>query len=323
MTSLSFDFLPAASTSADRFVAFFNHQFMPVATLVFVGTIGAAIYFAFRYKRKREGEETPYIPHDYRIEFTSVFLVSVVVAIMWWIGWSDYYEDISPKPNEYEINVIGQQWSWQIQYAHGKSLVNELYVPAGRPVHLVMTSKDVLHSFFVPAFRVKQDTVPGQFTSLRFTPTKPGVYDLFCAEYCGTSHAGMIGSVTVLAQDDFQKWVDGTYKAPAKGAATGVAAPQLTMAEQGATIYRSKQCITCHTVDGNRLVGPSFKGFFGSERELVNGEKVVANENYVRESLMDPMKKVVKGYPPAMPTYRGMLSDEEVNQLVAYLKSLK
>ena len=322
MTSLSFDFLPAASTSADRFVSFFNHQFLPVATLVFVGTIGAAIYFAFRYKRKREGEETPYLPHNYLIEFTSIFFVTVVVAIMWWRGWSDYYYDIQPKPNEYEINVIGQQWSWQIQYAHGKNLVNELYIPVNRPVHLIMTAKDVLHSFFVPAFRVKQDTVPGQFTSLRFTATKTGVFDLFCAEYCGTSHSGMIGHVTVLSQEDFQKWVDGTYKKPAADALAKEPA-KLSMAEQGAALYRTRQCITCHTVDGNRLVGPSFKGIFGSERELVNGSKVVADENYVRESLMDPMKKVVKGYPPAMPTYRGMLSDEEVNQLVAYLKSLK
>jgi cytochrome c oxidase subunit II len=315
--------LPAASESAHKFESLFNFLNM-MAIVSFVGTIGAAAYFVIKYRRRAEGEKTPYIPHNYTVEFLSVLVTSIVAAIVFIWGWRDYKDSITPRQDEYEINVMGQQWSWQIQYPNGKSFVNELYVPRGRPVHLIMSSKDVLHSFFIPAFRIKQDTVPGQFTSLRFTATDVGDYDLFCAEYCGTSHSGMIGKVHVLDTEDFQAFLNGTYKKPIAKAGEASGAPkQLSMVEQGAILFKTKTCNTCHSVDGSRLVGPSFKGLYGRDEELVDGSKVKVDENYIRESVMDPMKKIAKGYPPAMPTFRGIVTDDEMNYLIAYMKTLK
>lgn len=324
--SLSVANLPAASYGAEKFDNFW--QFLLVAgTAVFVLVLGAAFYFVIKYRRKREGEPTPYIPHSFVVEFVSLFFTSVVVAIVFIWGWIDYKDFITSRIDETEINVVGQQWEWHMQYADGRNFKNELYVQRGRPVKLVMTSKDVIHSFFIPAFRIKQDTVPGLFTPLRFMPTKSGVYDIFCTEFCGAAHSAMLGKVYVLEPEEYQKWQNGTWHKPEAvvekeiGENTGV--QRLTMAEQGAVLYRTKACYTCHTTDGSRLVGPSFKALWGSQQEMMDGQKVMVDENYVRESVMDPMKKIVKGYPPSMPVFRGQLNDEEVNQIIAYLKTLK
>jgi cytochrome c oxidase subunit 2 len=322
MFSLAINFLPAASVSADKYNLLFH--FLIVTSIVsFVLCIGTGFIFIVKYRRKKEGELTAYIPHNYLVEFLSIFCTSVVVAIIFLWGWFDYYDFISPKLNEYEINVIGQQWSWQVQYAEGKTLLNEMYVPRGRPIKLILTSKDVTHDFFVPAFRVKQDAVPGQYTVLRFNANKTGDYDIFCAQYCGGAHSGMIGIVHVVEPDDFQKWMDGMYRAPATTASAVGEVPKLSMAERGHVLYQSKTCVTCHTVDGTRLIGPSFKGLYGSTVELNGGNTVLADENYIRESITDPMAKIVKGYPPQMPTFRGMVSDEEMNEIIAYIKTLK
>lgn len=317
MHSLALKFLPAASISADKFEAFFS-VFLVIGVSLFVGTLGVTFYWAFKYKRKREGEPTPYIPHNFLVEFVSVFFIALWAASFFIWGWNDYVYFIEPKPNEYEINVMGQQWSWQIQYANGKNLVNELYVPRGQPVRLVLGSKDVLHSFFIPEFRIKQDAVPGQYTSLRFTATKTGEFNIFCAEFCGTAHSKMIGKVFVLEPEDFKLWLAGANVIKPEGAGA-----MLTMADQGARLFNTKSCNTCHTVDGTKLMGPSLKGVFGAIRPLNSGEQAVADENYLRESMMDPMKKIVKDFPPVMPTFRGILTDDETNQLVAYIKSLK
>ncbi len=320
MSSLALNFLPAASVSADKFNLLLH--FLIVTSIVsFVLCIGAGFIFVVKYRRRRDNEHTPYIPHNYLVEFLSIFATSVVVAIIFLWGWYDYSDFIAPKLGEYEINVIGQQWSWTVQYAEGKTLMNEMYVPRGRPVRVIMTSKDVTHDFFIPAFRVKQDAVPGQYTNLRFTANKTGDYDIFCAQYCGGAHSGMIGIVHVVEPDDFQKWLDGMYRAPV--AAAGAAAPTMTLAERGHGLYQSKTCVTCHTIDGSRLIGPTFKGLYGSKVELNDGQTVVADENYLRESIVAPMAKIVKGYPPQMPMFTGLVSDEDINALIAYIKTLK
>ena len=323
MSSLALNFLPSASVSGDKFVAFFN-VYLVIAILWFVVTLGAAFYFVAKYRRRKEGEKTAYIPHSYAIEFASVFLIGLWAAAFFIWGWNDYSANIAPRMDEYEINVIGQQWSWQIQYSNGRTLTNELVVPRDRPVRLIMTSKDVIHSFFVPEFRIKQDAVPGQFTNLRFTANKTGTYHIFCAEYCGTAHSKMLGKVVILDPVDFQKWLDGLYHPSehvqvADSASSNGSRP---LADLGKDLFKEKNCSSCHSIDGSIIIGPSLKGVYQSERELVGGTKVLADENYLRESIMDPMKKIVKGFPPAMPTFRGLLSDEEVNQLVAYIKSL-
>jgi len=327
MLSLALNFMPSASTQGEKFDLYMLVALL-IGTILFVGTLAVGIYFAIKYRRRTENDKVPYIPGNYLVEFISIFGISVWVAVFFIWGWNDYSYMITPKTNEYEINVIGQQWNWQIQYPTGKTLVNEMYVPKDQGVKLVMTAKDVLHSFFIPSFRVKMDTVPGQFTTMHFTATKTGTYDIFCTEYCGTSHSKMIGKVHVLEPHDFQRWLDGVFELPNAQAAEGSVAdvkdaPILTMAQMGENVFKTRSCNACHSVSGDRLVGPTLKGLFGSEQELMGGTKVIADENYIRESIMEPMKKIVKGYSPSMPTYKGQLSDEEVNHLIAYIKSLQ
>lgn len=324
MNKFSVNALPSASTSADNFEFFINVA-MVVGAVMFVATMAAMFYFLWKYKRRSDNDVVPYIDGSYGVEFAGIFLISIWVAVFFLWGWRDYSYVITPKQDEYEINVIGTKWQWQIQYPNGKSFTNEAVVPVGRPVRFIITSSDVLHSFFIPEFRIKQDAVPGQFTTLHVTPTVAGEYHIFCAEYCGTLHSQMIGTVHALSKEDFQKWEDGLLevKKTASPKLEPAANRAMTMAESGKHIFRSKACVTCHSVGGERGIGPTVKGLFGADVELQGGTLVKADENYIRESIMDPMKKIVKGYAPHMPTFRGMLSDEDVNHLIAYFKTLK
>lgn len=322
--------LPVASVAAERYqgvMAFWLFW----AILSFVVVLGAATYFMIKYRRRSANDKTEYVAGNHWVEFWGIFITSVFVAVMFVWGWRDYKLMKQPQLNELEINVIGQKWSWTIQYPNGKTLVNQLVVPVNKNVKLIMTSKDVLHSFYIPAFRMKQDTVPGMYSVLRFKPILTGTFDLFCAEYCGTSHSGMVGKVIVLSEEDYGKWRDGLIRADLstadqfrKVAANGKAQPApMNMAQLGRKVYETKTCVACHSTDGSRLVGPSLKDIYGTEREIADGSRVFADENYLRESIMNPMKKVVKGYAPQMPAMRGLLKDEEVNQVIAYIKSLK
>ena len=195
-----------------------------------------------------------------------------------------------------EVKVTAQKWFWQFDYPDGAASTNELVVPTGVPVKLVMSSQDVIHSFFVPDFRVKMDVLPNRYTIAWFEATEPGTYDLFCTEYCGTGHSKMLGKVRAVSEPEFAAWV-----------------------EQNSNIG---QGITCHTVDGSPLVGPSFKGVFGHKVKLSDGRTVTADENYLRESILKPQAKVVQGFQPVMPTYQSILKPREVDALIEYIKSL-
>jgi cytochrome c oxidase subunit 2 len=197
---------------------------------------------------------------------------------------------------------------WKLQHLNGRREINELHVPVGQTVKLTMGTQDVIHSFYVPAFRMKQDVVPGRFTTTWFKATKPGKYHLFCAEYCGTNHSRMVGSIYVMEPSDFQEWLSGT---------TGS-----TPAEAGKAIFESQACITCHS-PGSGARGPNLVGLFGTEVRLQGGNTVTADENYIRESILNPQAKIVHGYQPIMPTFKGLINEEQVMQLTAYIKSLK
>lgn len=321
-----FTWIPAASTAADKYMAFWN-VYLVVAVFLFVATMAVVFYYAWKYKRKNESDEGSYLPGNYLIEFSGIFLISIWVAVFFLWGWRDYSYSVNPKMDEYEVNIIGKQWQWTTQYANGRTLTNEVFIPKGRPIRFVMTSQDVLHSFFIPEFRLKQDVVPGQFTTLHATPTMTGDFHVFCAQYCGTAHSKMLATVHVLEQEDFQKWLDGVYTGPAKNVNARVeqvpGENRMSMAERGSHLFRTQACTTCHSVDGTSKLGPSLKGLFGASVAIEGGTLAKADENYLRESIMDPMKKVVKGYAPQMPTFRGMLSDEDVNDLIAYIKTLR
>ncbi|MBI4264382.1 MAG: cytochrome c oxidase subunit II [Acidobacteria bacterium] len=206
-----------------------------------------------------------------------------------------------------EIYSTGKRWMWRFQHLDGQSEINELHVPLGRPVKVTFTSEDVLHSLFIPAFRVKADAIPGRYSSVWFTPTKTGEYHLFCAEYCGTKHSGMIGTVTVLEPDQYQAWLSG--------------GGGLSMSARGEQLFQQHACVSCHLNDGSGR-GPSLAGKFGSQETLANGSTVVVDDTYVRESILTPQAKLVAGYQPLMPTFQGLVNEEGVMSLIEYIRSL-
>jgi cytochrome c oxidase subunit 2 len=208
-----------------------------------------------------------------------------------------------------EISTVAKQWMWKFQHPEGRWEINELHVPVGRPVRITMASEDVIHSFFVPAFRVKADVLPGRYRTAWFQATKTGRFHLFCAEYCGTQHSGMIGSVVVMEPEEYQAWLAG-----------GPAGESVV--QKGERLFQSLGCATCHQQTANAR-GPALDHVFGSTVPLSNGRQVVADEEYLRESILEPAAKVTAGYEPIMPVFKGMVNEEQVLQLIAYIKSLK
>ena len=219
-----------------------------------------------------------------------------------------YSRQGAPPRGATEVYVVAKQWMWKLQHEEGQREINELHVPVGRDVKLILTSQDVIHSFYVPAFRIKQDVLPGRYTTAWFHPTKAGTYHLFCAEYCGSQHSGMIGQVVVLEPAQYQAWLSG-------GGATG------TLASNGQNLFCSLGCSTCHRFDIQGR-GPNLAGLFGKPVQLEDGRVITADENYIRESILTPGAKVVSGFKPIMPVFQGLVNEEQLNALVAYVKSL-
>ena len=279
-------------------------------------TIGL-VYFAIKYRRRSENDETPYITGNHFLEILWTVIPSILVMVIFVYGFVVYKEMRTPPQDALEVNVIGKQWLWQFQYQNGKSTINELYVQQDKPVKMVMRSDDVLHSFFVPAFRVKQDLVGGMYTYLWFTPTKVGIFDLYCAEYCGTGHSAMLAKVIVMSPEAYDRWERGGETEEGEAVA-GLPPDQL-----GEKLYKERGCNACHSIDGSTLVGPTWKGLFGHEVSMTDGSTVTADENYIRQSILEPQAKMVKGFGPVMPAFKGILSDDEVAAIIAYIKTLK
>ncbi len=300
-------FPPQGSThaaSVDALYLFF------IAVTAFFSVLIAAlvVVFAIRYRRRAVDEVGAPIHGSLVLELTWTFIPLVIAMVMFVWGASLYFQITTPPSNAMEIYVVGKRWMWKAQHVTGQREINELHVPVGQPVKLIIGSEDVLHAYWVPAFRMKMDAVPGRTTTMYFEASKPGTYELFCAEYCGMSHSRMIGTVTAMEPTAFQTWLAG-------GKATG------TMADLGAKVFTDLGCATCHT-DTSQGRGPSLRGVFGSQVTLANGDKVVADEAYIRESILTPTAKMVAGFPPLMPTFQGVVSEEQIAQLTAYVKSL-
>jgi len=223
-------------------------------------------------------------------------------------GASVYFTITRPPDDAMQIYVMGKQWTWKLQHPEGQREIDELHLPLNRAVKLTMASEDVIHSFYVPAFRVKADLVPGRYTSTWFKPDKVGTYHLFCAEYCGTKHSGMIGSIIVMEPSAYQVWLSG-------GSSEG------PLSARGEKLFQSLACNTCHRADGKGR-GPSLAGIYGRPVALQTGQQVMVDEPYIRESILNPTAKVVEGYQPVMPTFQGLISEEGLMQIIAYIKSL-
>jgi cytochrome c oxidase subunit II len=273
-----------------------------VALLVFT----CLLYFAARY-RSRAGVEAEQIDGSTPLELTwSIIPLCVFMVFFAW-GALVFFKQRTPPRDATEVYVVAKQWMWKLEHAEGQREINELHVPVGRDVKLIMTSQDVIHSFYVPVFRMKQDVLPGRYTVAWFRATKPGTYHLFCAEYCGTQHSGMIGSIVVMEPAQYEAWMSG-----------GPAGP---LSATGEKVFAELGCSTCHRSDAQGR-GPNLQGVFGHPVALADGRTLVADENYIRECILDPGAKRVKGFQPIMPTFQGLVSEEQVNALVAYVKSL-
>lgn len=303
------------------------HFFVIGATMI--GAVGVAVvtaYFLFRYAQKKPNEPTPYLRTSPWATVAKVFGPLSLFLLFWVIGFKQYVALETPPEGAMDVYVTAKQWMWKFAYANGPTSISTLVVPVHKPVRLVMTSRDVIHSFYVPAFRIKQDVLPGRYTAIWFEATKPGTYDIFCAEYCGTSHSGMKGKVVVLEEADFAAWIE--TQAPLGAPLVddregGGVGQQGTMAAYGAEVARRKQCLACHTVDGQKHIGPTWRGLYQSKVPLEGGRTVTADEAYLTRSMMLPAADVHEGFPPVMPTYEGRLKVEEVGALVEYIKSLR
>ena len=263
--------------------------------------------FSMKYRRRHGREATP-IHGSLILEITwSVIPLGIFMVIFLW-GAVIFFDERTPPQDATEIYVVAKQWMWKLQHPEGQRELNELHVPVGRDIKLIMTSQDVIHSFYVPAFRIKQDVLPGRYTTMWFRATRPGTYHLFCAQYCGTQHSGMIGDVVVMEPAEYQTWLSG-----------GV--PAGSLAQTGQALFQQLGCSTCHRFDVQGR-GPNLTGVFGKPVSLEDGRTVVADENYVRESILVPAAKVVSGFKPVMPSFQGQVSEEQLDALIAYVKSL-
>ncbi|MFW6175404.1 MAG: cytochrome c oxidase subunit II [Acidobacteriota bacterium] len=274
--------------------------------------IAAAIFYFFvRYQRRDPAE----IGHEDRSSTTVEIVWSVVplVIVLAMFGWGTrvYFDQYRPPPDALEYFATGKQWMWKFQHPTGQREINELHVPVGRPVKITMISEDVIHSLFIPAFRAKADVLPGRYNTVWFEASRPGEYHLFCAEYCGTEHSLMRGTVYAMEPDAYEAWL---AREPGAGGPGGEV-------PSGEELFTSLACSTCHR-EGARARGPNLEGVFGSRVDLAGGGTAVADEAYLRESILDPGAKVVEGYQPLMPTYQGQVTEDQLLQLIQYIKSL-
>jgi cytochrome c oxidase subunit II len=267
-------------------------------------------YFVVKYRRKTPNDKTPYISHNAFLEFLWSFIPLVIFLAVFVWGWVVYHQMRTMPNNAFEVHVFGYRWAWDFTYKSGKSVTNELVVPVNRDVKLIMTSRDVIHSFFIPSLRIKQDVVPGRSSALWFNAKMIGDYQVFCTEFCGDNHSRMLAKIRVVTQDDFNQWIQENDAA-------------LPLAERGAKVHQGK-CIACHSVTGTAGAGPTWKGLWGQKAHAIEGGVVDVDENYITESILNPNAKIAKGYPKGvMPAFQGAIKDEEIAAVIEYMKTLK
>jgi cytochrome c oxidase subunit 2 len=304
-----FPFIPesASTYSGDVDALYFYISGVTVFFTLLISFV--IIFFVIKYRRRNAFEIPRPIEGSMKLEtLWSVIPLLIAMTIFFW-GAKVYFAQYRPPQNAIEVYVVGKQWMWKFQHATGQREINELHIPVGRKIRLIMATEDVIHDVFVPAFRIKVDVVPGRYTTEWFEATKPGRYHFFCAEYCGMNHSGMGGYVVVMEPTEFENWLSGN-------------ANQMSPAAAGQQMFESLGCASCHGANAEGGRGPALLGLYGNNAVLNNGQTVRADEGYIRESILNPQAKIVTGFGPIMPTFQGQLSEEQLLQLVAYVKSL-
>ncbi len=302
-------FIPesASTLSGEVDAVYFYISGVTVFFTVLIST--AVIFFVIRYRRRNPFEIPRPIEGSTKLEtLWSVIPLVIALSIFAWSA-KVYFQQYRPPKNAIEIYVVGKQWMWKFQHTTGQREINELHVPVGRKVKLIMTTEDVIHDVFVPAFRIKADVVPGRYTTEWFEATKPGRYHLFCAEYCGMNHSGMGGWVVVMEPTEFDNWLSGN-------------ANQMSPAALGQQLFDTLGCVSCHGANGEGGRGPALTSLYNTQVHLTNGQTLIADEGYLRESILNSQAKITAGFGPIMPTFQGQVNEEQVLQLVAYIKSL-
>ncbi|MCC7153765.1 MAG: cytochrome c oxidase subunit II [Bryobacterales bacterium] len=303
---------PQSATHATEVDSLF--MFIVYLTIFFFFFNGALIFYAARrWRRKSDREITPHITHNTKLELLWSLIPAVVVFVVFFWGFKGYVSAFIPPNEALEIVVTGKKWVWQFEYPDGTRSLNDLHVPLNRDVKLVMHSEDVIHSFFVPRFRLKRDVIPGRYTELWFRATQPGVQQVFCAEYCGKGHSDMLARIFVDTPEQYETFLrEGDEQTRT-----------MPLGELGRLVYENKGCATCHSLDGTRGQGPSFKGIWGHPADGSDGKNYVVDANYIRQSILYPQAVVVKGFEPIMPTFQGLLREREILGVIEYIKSLQ
>jgi cytochrome c oxidase subunit II len=280
-----------------------------VSVIIFTGVVLTMLYFMYKYRRRSPHDRTELVVPSKLIEISWIVVPTILVLIIFNWGFQSFIRLNVAPADSYQIHVVGKKWLWEFEYPNGARTVGELHVPVDRPIRLQMSSEDVIHSFSIPAFRVKQDVLPNRYSAVWFEATEEGEYQVFCTEYCGTQHSTMLARVFVHSREGFNEWLQ-----------TGGGLDDLPLVELGERLYTQQACNACHSLDGTRLVGPTFQGIYGSERRFTDGSTAIADENYLRESILEPAALIVEGYQNVMPPSYGGLSERELNALIEFMK---
>jgi cytochrome c oxidase subunit 2 len=305
------------------------HYFVILTTFVMSTLVGlTALFFFVRYRRRSETQTTPHIEPTAAMEAAFVAIPLAFFLSWFFIGYREFVRQQTPPSDSMDVYVMGKKWMWKFAYPDGPNSINVLRVPAGRNVRLLMTSRDVIHSFYVPEFRIKQDVLPGRYTQTWFNAVEPGRYQILCAEYCGAGHSIMRGEVLVLRPQEYEDWLNQQKRGLVTrqdGAPTGLdySPPTGNMVEQGRRVAAEQGCVKCHSTDGSRHIGPTWLDLYKRHEKLNDGSFIDADEAYLTESMMEPALKVVDGFQPVMPSFQGKISGPEVAALVEYIKSLQ
>lgn len=301
-------FLPPGASSVSDEIDWLHASVITAAMLLCVWAFAKIAYFVFRYRR-RNADATERLELSFRRELSVIGFITFAFLVWWLVGFRQYAAMTAPPADADTVFVEAKQWMWKFSYPDGRETEDVLVVPAGRPIKLVMSSRDVIHSFFVPDFRLKQDVVPGRFSTMWFRADEPGRHPIWCAEYCGVSHSMMRGEVQVLSQEDYANWLR------ERGGVDIVA--------RGREVAEKWACASCHSLDGAPRTGPTWKGLYGSERTMTDGRHIVADEAYLTRSMAEPNVEIVQGYKPVMPAYQGTLPPADAAAIVALIRSLR